>query len=115
MCQPFAMSAWTVIDTARPAVTFRSAFPPTTVQRTGRSESASRSGTVAQAVPVPAWTRSGLEAERYAATSGKSSRYASLFIRLEIYAGPAHHWFTFCVAIESILQMVRRANPDIQE
>src|SRR6266571_8305182 len=84
MCQPFAMSAWTLIGTVRPETTSRAADPPTTLQRTGRSEAAS--GAVAKTADVPGSPFSGLRiGALLAAASGNKTRYADLFIRLEIY------------------------------
>src|SRR5712671_942211 len=68
MCQPFAITAWSVIGTVRPATTSRGALPPTTVQRTGRNDSVSAIRTEPSDVCIP---------------SVKKNRYASLFIQLK--------------------------------
>src|SRR5437016_886488 len=85
MCQPFAMSASTMIGSVRPETTSRTVDPPTTVQCTGRSDTPSRALGKTAEVPVCAtpFTRNGAALE---ATSGNKSRYAELFMRLEIYA-----------------------------
>src|SRR5712671_933871 len=68
MCQPFAITAWSVIGTVRPATTSRGALPPTTVQRTGRNDSVSAIRTELSDEFIP---------------SGRNSRYASLIILLK--------------------------------
>src|SRR5688572_11980462 len=114
MCQPFAMSACRVSGTVRPDTISRGALPPITFHFTGRSETAASVGTGERAGGL--WL---------VAKSGSRSRYASLFIRPQIYMAddafpftgiPARPEFGLCFAPEELTNpRDHLATPDREE